>query len=107
MRRPLEPSVHRLRLPVGSHRGVINMAGRYQGFHSLNTGNIEIFWRADGWCWWSRTPGCPSVSAPVIRAYVDCICSLTQYRHEPSGKQLSVVAGTRNHRDRHSIVIAI
>ena len=63
--RPLEPSVHRLRLPVGSHRGVINMAGRYQGFHSLNTGNIEIFWRADGWCWWSRTPGCPSVSAPV------------------------------------------
>ena len=46
-------------------RGVINMAGRYQGFHSLNTGNIEIFWRADGWCWWSRAPGCPSVSTPV------------------------------------------
>ena len=46
-------------------RGVVNMAGRYQGFHSLNTGNIEIFWRADGWCWWSRAPGCPSVSAPV------------------------------------------
>ena len=41
------------------------MAGRYQGFHSLNTGNIEIFWRADGWCWWSRAPGCPSESAPV------------------------------------------
>src|SRR6185503_14612401 len=50
---------------LGLARGVINMAGRYQGFHSLNTGNIEIFWRADGWCWWSRTPGCPSVSAPV------------------------------------------
>ena len=45
--------------------GYHNMAGRYQGFHSLNTGNIEIFWRADGWCWWSRAPGCPSESAPV------------------------------------------
>ena len=50
---------------LGLARGVINMAGRYQGFHSLNTGNIEIFWRADGWCWWSRAPGCPSESAPV------------------------------------------
>ena len=40
-----------------SRAGVINMTGRYQGFHSLNTGNIEIFWRADGWCWWSRAPG--------------------------------------------------
>jgi hypothetical protein len=49
----------------GLSTGVINMAGRYQGFHSLNTGNIEIFWRADGWCWWSRAPGCPSESAPV------------------------------------------
>ena len=45
--------------------GYHNMAGRYQGFHSLNTGNIEIFWRADGWCWWLRAPGCPSESAPV------------------------------------------
>ena len=50
---------------LGLARGVINMTGRYQGFHSLNTGNIEIFWRADGWCWWSRAPGCPSESAPV------------------------------------------
>ena len=50
---------------LGFARGVINMAGRYQGFHSLNTGNIEIFWRADGWCWWSRAPGCSSESAPV------------------------------------------
>ena len=50
---------------LGLARGVINMAGRYQGFHSLNTGNIEIFWRADGWCWWSRAPGCHSESAPV------------------------------------------
>jgi hypothetical protein len=43
-----------------------NMAGRYQGYHSLpnNNGTIEIFWRADGW-WWSRRPGYPAEGAPI------------------------------------------
>jgi hypothetical protein len=41
------------------------MAGRYQGYHSLNTGNIEIFWRADGWWWWSRAPGYPPEGALI------------------------------------------
>ena len=44
-----------------------NMAGRYQGYHSLpnNNGTIEIFWRADGWWWWSRRPGYPAEGAPI------------------------------------------
>ena len=34
-----------------------NMAGLYQGYHSFpnKAGSIEIFWRADGWCWVSRS----------------------------------------------------
>ena len=35
------------------------MAGRYQGFQRFSdrAGSFEIFWRADGWWWWLRTPG--------------------------------------------------
>jgi hypothetical protein len=42
------------------------MAGRYQGYHSFpnNTGSIEIFWRADGWWWWSRARDCPPNGVP-------------------------------------------
>ena len=44
-----------------------NMAGLYQGYHSFpnKAGSIEIFWRADGWCWWSRGPGRPPEGAPI------------------------------------------
>src|SRR4029077_16043322 len=44
-----------------------NMAGRYQGYHSFpnKAGSIEIFWRADGWCWWSRAPGRPPEGEPI------------------------------------------
>jgi hypothetical protein len=53
----------------GCGRGLaINkLAGRYQGYHSLpnKTGSIEIFWRTDGWWWWSRAPGCPPEGALI------------------------------------------
>ena len=44
-----------------------NMAGLYQGYHSFpnKAGSIEIFWRADDRCWWSRGPGRPPEGAPI------------------------------------------
>src|SRR5262245_8018644 len=37
------------------------MADCYRGYHSFRKQlrNIEIFWRADGWWWWSRARGYP------------------------------------------------
>src|SRR6476469_8175651 len=36
------------------------LAGRYQGYHWFpdKPGSFEIFWRANGWWWWLRVPGC-------------------------------------------------
>jgi len=42
-----------------------------------NTGNIEIFWGADGWWWWSRARGYPPEGSPIgpfltsTEAYLD------------------------------------
>jgi hypothetical protein len=36
------------------------LTGRYQGYHRVpaSTGVFEVFWRARGWWWWLRAPGC-------------------------------------------------
>ena len=51
----------------GRSLAINKLTGRYQGYHSLpnKTGSIEIFWRADGWWWWSRAPGCPPEGALI------------------------------------------
>ena len=44
-----------------------NLAARYQGYHRFpnSTGSFEVFWRAEGWCWWPRVPGSPPKSEAV------------------------------------------
>lgn len=36
------------------------LTGPYQGYHRVpaSTGVFEVFWRAHGWWWWLRAPGC-------------------------------------------------
>jgi hypothetical protein len=69
----LEPSLRRSRLAAVGVWGVWakarnqTMAGRFQGYHYFPSkiGSIEIYWRADGWYWRSRSPGRPPESEPV------------------------------------------
>src|SRR6476620_8219604 len=49
-----------------AHARDVSMAGRFQGFHQFpKNQNVEIFWQADGWWWWSRAPGSHPGSKPV------------------------------------------
>jgi hypothetical protein len=54
---------------VGDANGfpIKKMAGHFQGYHWFpnKTGSVEVFWRADGWWWRLRAPGCPPEGAPI------------------------------------------
>jgi hypothetical protein len=54
---------------VGDANGfpINKMAGHFQGYHWFpnKTGSVEVFWRADGWWWRLRAPGCPPEGAPI------------------------------------------
>ena len=47
--------------PQSKHGGALPGLPRFPN----KAGSIEIFWRADGWCWWSRGPGRPPEGAPI------------------------------------------
>jgi hypothetical protein len=51
----------------GHTLAIKQMTGRYQGYHYFPSkiGSIEIYRRADGWWWRSRSSGRPPEGAPV------------------------------------------
>jgi hypothetical protein len=49
----------------GHTLAIKQMTGRYQSYHYFPSkiGSIEIYWRADGWWWRSRSSGRPPEGA--------------------------------------------
>jgi len=51
----------------GGNSTGVEMEGHYQGYHWFpnQTESVEVYWRADGWWWRLRVPGCPPKGAPI------------------------------------------
>ena len=80
------------------------LTGRYQGYHRVpaSTGVFEVFWRAHGWWWWLRAPGCAPKGEAVgpfvttTEAYSNATAHLTGVDLGGNGSVTSRPKGSRH-----------